>query len=562
MATSSTRINSTIADSSAEVNLNKNLSGEILLQTLLVAKNKQGFNPIDYFGPIERVRYDGVFNNEDSMSIEIAHTILVYDFPGIFTLSIRDQLRLDFYLGKLCQKAEVLQNLWISSRNKINRISFEKSIRSYNTALNFLKQHLRSDKCDAIIEAKREIIRSMCFYKDVYQFRDAIQSQIIGKFVKQPAPEVPTRAVNYDGTKILSTVVHRIRVQKTQHMLTKDSCGGVAFGFDSKEEALAMFMDAIEKSGVDDLKCIQTTGQSNLSAGSLLTSAGQFYLELSFVHNSSLAKLPSTSSKIKACLFNLLLKPSVLERILTRESELSCPANLFAIGPYLGFHLKVQDKIKELMNASFGRPDFNWVCIDCYRPSCNHWNVLLKPVEGARSIAKCTKCKIAEFCLKCTKASHGGECNRLDEATQQWELDNTRPCPRCHANVEKDGGCNHMRCHRACGAHFCWLCNQLYELNDVNQHYIDTDPYGVCRGQPYIPQSVVAPIAAVAGGAVAGSAVAGGAVAGGAVAGYELSYNDAIVILNILLEDGGRLQPGNMIDQLQRQIAIAEGRIP
>ena len=315
MASDPPRINiySTTADSSAEVNPNKNLSGEILLQTLLVAKNKKDFNPITFTGAIERVSYDAVFNDEDSMSISIAHTILVCDFPGIFTLlpSIRDQLRLDFYLDKFCLHARVIQNLWISSRNKINRISFEKSIRFYNNALNFLKQHLRSDKCDAIIEVKRDIIRSMRFYQNIYQFRDAISSQIIGKIVKSPVPEVQTRAVNYDGTKILSTALHCIRVPKTQHMVTTESCGGVAFGFDSKEEALAMFMDAIEKSGVDDLKCIQTTGQSNLSAGSLLTSAGQFYLDLSFVHISSLAKLPSTSSKIKACLLNLPLRPTV-----------------------------------------------------------------------------------------------------------------------------------------------------------------------------------------------------------------------------------------------------------
>ena len=119
--------------------------------------------------------------------------------------------------------------------------------------------------------------------------------------------------------------------------------------------------------------------------------------------------------------------------------------------------------------------------------------------------------------MKCTKASHGGECDRLDEATQQWELDNTRPCPRCHANVQKDGGCNHMRCHRACGAHFCWLCNELYEANDVNGHYIGTDPYGACRGQPYIPPILQPAVVAAVGNAAAagGGAAGGGAVAGG-----------------------------------------------
>ena len=506
---------------------NQNLSGENLLQTLLVAKNKPGFDSLTFTGEIERVGPDAVFKDEESMSISIANGIRVYDFPGIFRLSPlpRDQHRFNFYLFKLCQKARDLQDLWLASRNKTNRASFERSLRDYNTALNFLQQHLRTDTCDADIEAKRELIRSMRFYQDIYRFRDSIPSQQPAQLAKSPAPEVPTRAVNYDGMKILSTVVHRIRIPKTQHMLTKKSGGGVAFGFYSKEEVIAMFMDAVEKAGVDDLKCVQITGRSNFSGGALWTLAGQFYLELSFVHNFSLAKLPSTSSKIKACLLNLPMRSSDLERILNLESELASPANLHAIGPYLGFHLKVQKKVKELMNASFGRPDFGWICIDCYRPSCNHWNVLRKPAEGERSVAKCTQCKIAEFCLKCTKASHGGECDRLDEATQQWKLDNTRPCPRCHANVQKDGGCNHMRCHRACGAHFCWLCNELYEANDVNGHYIGTDPYGACSGQPYIPPAapplVAAPVgnAAASGGAAGGGAVGGGAAGGGAFGG-------------------------------------------
>jgi hypothetical protein len=33
----------------------------------------------------------------------------------------------------------------------------------------------------------------------------------------------------------------------------------------------------------------------------------------------------------------------------------------------------------------------------------------------------------------------------------------TKPCPQCHAPVERAGGCNHIKCLR-CGDSFCWIC--------------------------------------------------------------------------------------------------------
>lgn len=36
----------------------------------------------------------------------------------------------------------------------------------------------------------------------------------------------------------------------------------------------------------------------------------------------------------------------------------------------------------------------------------------------------------------------------------------TRRCGKCHARVEKSGGCNHFTCH--CGYQFCWLCGREY----------------------------------------------------------------------------------------------------
>lgn len=34
---------------------------------------------------------------------------------------------------------------------------------------------------------------------------------------------------------------------------------------------------------------------------------------------------------------------------------------------------------------------------------------------------------------------------------------NLQECPKCHATIEKNGGCNHMHCS-TCKAEFCWVC--------------------------------------------------------------------------------------------------------
>jgi len=55
-------------------------------------------------------------------------------------------------------------------------------------------------------------------------------------------------------------------------------------------------------------------------------------------------------------------------------------------------------------------------------------------------------------------------------------------CPNCKAPIERTSGCNHMTCGGegfGCKIHFCFLCNEEYERNSINNHYIvsstDTD---------------------------------------------------------------------------------------
>ncbi|CAO2142676.1 unnamed protein product [Urochloa humidicola] len=73
-----------------------------------------------------------------------------------------------------------------------------------------------------------------------------------------------------------------------------------------------------------------------------------------------------------------------------------------------------------------------------------------------------------EFCWRCSEEPHRPvSCgtvrawlakNKSDSETANWVLANTKLCPKCHRAIEKNQGCNHMRCPDPCGHHFCWLC--------------------------------------------------------------------------------------------------------
>ncbi|KAL7447512.1 hypothetical protein ACHAXM_010790 [Skeletonema potamos] len=47
--------------------------------------------------------------------------------------------------------------------------------------------------------------------------------------------------------------------------------------------------------------------------------------------------------------------------------------------------------------------------------------------------------------------------SQSEMATQQWKNVHTRKCPTCFTPIEKNGGCNHVRCGR-CRTEFCWAC--------------------------------------------------------------------------------------------------------
>jgi hypothetical protein len=71
----------------------------------------------------------------------------------------------------------------------------------------------------------------------------------------------------------------------------------------------------------------------------------------------------------------------------------------------------------------------------------------------------CTVCKNSHQGLTCEEfVRNGGDLDQGLLAKYKDEM-NVRDCPRCKASIEKNGGCNHMRCEK-CKLDFCWVCMQ------------------------------------------------------------------------------------------------------
>nr|XP_016852459.1 PREDICTED: E3 ubiquitin-protein ligase parkin [Anolis carolinensis] len=102
------------------------------------------------------------------------------------------------------------------------------------------------------------------------------------------------------------------------------------------------------------------------------------------------------------------------------------------------------------------------------------------------------------FCRECKEEYHEGECltlfeaqgvttqkeykvdehaaiqSRWEEASKETIKRTTKPCPRCHVPVEKDGGCMHMKCPRPqCRFEWCWNCSLEWNRTCMGDHWFD-----------------------------------------------------------------------------------------
>ncbi|XP_044508820.1 probable E3 ubiquitin-protein ligase ARI2 [Mangifera indica] len=97
-------------------------------------------------------------------------------------------------------------------------------------------------------------------------------------------------------------------------------------------------------------------------------------------------------------------------------------------------------------------------------PSTPHCGNAIRVEEDEFCEVECA-CGL-QFCFSCLSEAHS-PCSCLmwelwakkcrDESeTVNWITVHTKPCPKCHKPVEKNGGCNLVSC--ICGQAFCWLC--------------------------------------------------------------------------------------------------------
>ena len=103
----------------------------------------------------------------------------------------------------------------------------------------------------------------------------------------------------------------------------------------------------------------------------------------------------------------------------------------------------------------------------CTGPDCT---MIAWSIDGANGAVQCTRCN-SEFCFQCRDHPHSpARCssvqnwNEVVGDSRFWIKKNAKPCPSCNAPIEKNDGCNHIKCSQ-CDYDFCWIC-----LNRLDTH--------------------------------------------------------------------------------------------
>lgn len=107
-------------------------------------------------------------------------------------------------------------------------------------------------------------------------------------------------------------------------------------------------------------------------------------------------------------------------------------------------------------------PDCEWV----YRP------------QPKGTVLLCDTC-LQRICASCHTLAHEGlSCDEYAEGhtvdgkafLAYKQANNIKSCPKCRADIFKDGGCNHVTC-AGCKTHICWVCMEAFqEGNEVYDH--------------------------------------------------------------------------------------------
>ena len=105
----------------------------------------------------------------------------------------------------------------------------------------------------------------------------------------------------------------------------------------------------------------------------------------------------------------------------------------------------------------------NPIMCACVGPNCL---TIIKATESKAKRVICHNCN-SSYCFKCGGEYHAPtDCKTIklwltkcadDSETANYISAHTKDCPQCGTCIEKNGGCNHMKCY-SCKHEFCWMC--------------------------------------------------------------------------------------------------------
>ena len=172
------------------------------------------------------------------------------------------------------------------------------------------------------------------------------------------------------------------------------------------------------------------------------------------------------------------LKDSILENINNRIVDIKCPGEnceqLLSFDDilYVLADEELKSKFLRLFSQSYVDNNKNtaWCpgtdCEIAFRCKEFHNNYNVECSKGHKS------------CFNCQGTWHDPlDCNMLkkwlkkcqdDSETANWIGANTKECPKCKAQIEKNGGCNHMWCGK-CKYEFCWLCLEVSDHDNMHK---------------------------------------------------------------------------------------------
>lgn len=146
----------------------------------------------------------------------------------------------------------------------------------------------------------------------------------------------------------------------------------------------------------------------------------------------------------------------------------------------------------------------------CPRAGC--CAALDEPPFSVQRKVKCGECAV-ESCMRCGGAYHRTRlCRRVDKRYGKWKRHhNVRACPNCKSDIEKQGGCSHMKCFQ-CDQEFCWSCLRSWDSHDETLciplafYHSKSRKYGCWAPLRFVTKSAVLGVAGVV--VVAGAGVA------------------------------------------------------